>query len=289
MNDRYTQLKNAGLSDEQISSILSQANYSDEFINVKPVDRDPYIEINGLPSGGRYYKNQFGISSKLKGMPLKVRDSIILETMGNSLDSSLIDTLFSKRLSGVNPGDILVCDELYILAWLREQTFTKTPLLVDYQCDRCGEYHTDKIVTLNDLIIFNIPDHITDPLPCKLPVSGDEIKMRLMRRKDKMRIINHIRENDSLRVLGADDTKIYELASVMFGMGITDAVEYIENLDPHDFAVINTFYSKINFGFTQTAFMKCDKEECGYSTIVPVPFQDGYFLPQVGPDLSNQS
>lgn len=289
MNDRYSQLKTAGLSDEQINSILSQATYSDEFINVKQVDRDPYVEISGLPSNGRYYKNQIGMPSKLKGMPLKVRDSIILETMGNSLDSALIDTLFSKRLSGVSPGDILVCDELYILAWLREQTFTKVPLIVDYACDRCNHYHTDKVVTLSDLIIFNIPEHITDPISCKLPVSGDEVKIRLMRRKDKMRIINHIRENDSLRVLGPDDTKIYELASVLYGMGMTDAVEYLENLDPHDFAVINNFHSKLNFGFTQTAFMKCEKEECGYSTIVPVPFQNGFFLPQVGPDLSNQS
>jgi hypothetical protein len=289
MDERITKLKSAGLSDEQISNILGSSFTSEEYINVRPIDRDPFIEIKGLPSGGRYYKNQMGIPTKLKGMPLKVRDAITLEAMGNSLDSALLDNIFEKRLSGVNPGDILVGDELYILAWLREQTFTRTPLIVDYTCDRCEHFNEDKVVSIDDLMVYNLPESITDPMSCVLPISEEEVKIRFMRRKDKVRIANHIKENDSLRTLGKDDIKLYEIASVMFGIGITDAVEKLESMDPHDFAVLNNFYIKMNFGFTQTAFMKCEKEECGYLNIVPVPFQSGFFLPKIGPDLSNQN
>lgn len=278
-------LKAAGLSDGQISNILRS---NQDTINVRQEEKDPYVEIKGLPSGSRYYKNQIGMPIKLKGMPLKVSDAITLEAMENSGDSSLMDDIFRARIKGVDPGQILVGDETYIKAWLREQTFIKNPLIKSFECDRCGHFNESKQVTSDDFIVYYLPESITDPMSVTLPISGSEVKLRFMRRNDKVRIDNHVREYDVFRKLTAVDVKIYEIASVMYGMAITDATEYLLQLDPTDFAVLNTFFIKMNFGFTEKAFLKCEKEECGYSSIVPIPFQPGYFLPKIGPDLSNQ-
>lgn len=285
---RIEQLRSAGLSDAQINSVLQVGANNQETFKVSQVEKDPYVEIKGLPSGGRFYKNSFGIPTKLKGMPLKVRDAIALEAMDHSSDNALLDTIFEKRIQGVNPGDILVADELYILAWLREQTFSRSPLTRSFICDRCDHVNRDKIVTLDDLVILSIPDNITDPMICKLPISGDEVGLRFMRRKDRVRLSSYVSEN-IYRKLEIDDVKILELASIISGKSITDASEYLSDLDPTDFAVLNTFYLKMNFGFTQEAFMKCEKEECGFSSIIPVPFQSGYFLPKIRPDLSNEN
>jgi hypothetical protein len=94
---------------------------------------------------------------------------------------------------------------------------------------------------------------------------------------------------DALRRITKTDTKLYEIASVMHGYAITDAVEYLKDMDPTDFAVLNTFFIKMNFGFTGKVFMECEKEECGFTSIVPIPFQDGYFLPKIRPDLSYEN
>jgi len=284
-NIDLSRLRNAGLSDAQISNILQGSR---ETISVRPEEKDPYVEIKGLPSGSRYYKNQMGIPVKLKGMPLKVSDAITLEAMDNSGDESLLDDIFKARIKGVDPGQILVGDETYIKAWLREQTFIKTPLVRSFECDKCGHFNESRIITSNDFIVYYLPENITDPMTCILPISQKEVKIRFMRRHDRVRIENHVRENDFMRKLTIVDTKIYEIASVMYGMSITDATEYIKSLNPTDFAVLNTFFLKMNFGFTEKAFIKCEKEECGYSSIVPIPFQPGYFLPKIGPDLSNQ-
>lgn len=287
--EQIEKLRRAGLSESQIQMALGGLQTSNDTMNVRQVETDPYVEIKGLPSGGRYYKNNFGIPVKLKGMPLKVRDAIALEAMEMSNDTTVLDDIFAKRISGVTPGEILVGDELYIKAWLREQTFSRTPLIKTFECEKCSHLNEDKVVGLEDLIIYYLPDKITDPMEETLPISKDVVRLRFMRRKDRTRIENHVRENDAFRKLTPADIKIYEIASVMFGMSITDAVEYLENLDPTDFAVINTFFIKMNFGFVEKAFLKCEKEECGFSSIIPVPFQSGFFLPQVGPDLSNQS
>ena len=284
-NIDFGKLKSAGLSDAQINNILQSSR---ETINVRTEEKDPYVEIHGLPSGSRYYKNPMGIPVRLKGMPLKVSDSITLEAMENSGDETLLDDIFRARIKGVEPGQILIGDETYIKAWLREQTFIRTPLIRSFECEKCLHFNESRIITSNDFIVYYLPDTITDPMPCKLPISGQEVKIRFMRRNDRVRIENHVRENDFMRKLNVVDTKIYEIASVMYAMSITDATEFIKSLDPTDFAVLNTFFLKMNFGFTEKAFIKCEKEECGYSSIVPIPFQPGYFLPKIGPDLSNQ-
>ena len=288
MSDFIQNLRNANIPEEQIQMILKSQNLAQEVIQTRPMERDPYVEIIGLPSGGKFYKNNFGIPVKLKGMPLKVRDSIALEAMDHSSDNAVLDTIFEKRLQGVSPGDILVGDELYILAWLREQTFSRTPLQRSFYCDRCGHLNQEKIVSINDMIVLNLPDTITDPMICKLPISGEEVGIRFMRRKDRVRVNNYVSEN-IYRKVEIDDIKILEIASVISGMSITTATEFLDNLDPTDFAVINTFYIKMNFGFTQEAFLTCEKEECGHSSPIPLPFQSGYFLPKIRPDLTNEN
>lgn len=279
-------LRGAGLSEAQISNILQSQQDS---MTVRTEDKDPYVEIRGLPSGSRYYTNPMGMPIKLKGMPLKVCDAITLEAMDNSGDSELLDEIFRNRIKGVNPGDILVGDELYIKAWLREQTFIKNPLEQSFECERCGHLNVNKPILMDNFIVYSLPESIKDPMECTLPICNETIKIRFMRRRDRTRIDNHIATNDVLRRISKTDVKLYEIASVMVGMAITDAVEYLKMMDPVDFAVLNTFFIKMNFGFTGKVFMQCEKEECGYNSIIPIPFQDGYFLPKIGLDLSNEN
>jgi hypothetical protein len=243
-DDLVSRLRNSGLSDETIKSVLASAGQ--DTVNVKQIETDPYVEIKGLPSGGRFYKNKLGMPINVKGMPLKVRDTLALEAMVNSLDYEVLDDIFSKRIQGVSPGDILVGDEKYIMAWLRESTFQSTPLKTSFMCEKCGHINEEVVVSLDSLVTSTLPNVITDPMECELPISKDIIKIRFMRRKDRVRIENHIRENDNIRKLTQVDIKLYELSSVIFGMGITDALEMLLNLNPTDFAVINTFFLRMN-------------------------------------------
>jgi hypothetical protein len=275
-----SKLKKAGLDNTAIQNIL-KANQANDVTLVKQEEKDPFVTIKGLPSGGKFYKNNMGLQMTLKGMPLKVEDALILETMNASEDESLLTQIFERRIRGVNPNDLLLGDEKYLLAWLREQTFIRNPLKVNFICENCQHLNEDIVVTSSDFITYIIPENVKEPY--MVPIStGEEIPLRFMRRKDKTRISNYILENDSYRKTTKSDIRKYEIASVMQGVSITDAIEYINDMNIIDFTKLHTAYKKMNFGFTETVVTKCEKEECGYSNIVPVPFQSGYFLPEIG-------
>lgn len=279
LGDSFDELSKAGFDPAMLNALRGS-----EHLEVRVEDKDVYVEIGGLPSGGRYYKNGMGVPVKLKGMPLKTQDVVALEAMKNSEDSEVIDAVISRRLKGVNPEDLLEMDRKYILAWLREQTFIRAPLRTTFTCEDCGSINSGSIVNLSDFLVYRLPDNIDEP-SFDLPECEERVSLRFERRKDVKRVEEYLKKFASLREVTKGEIKIYRIASVIKGMSLDSAVEFINELSTIDFAVLNTKYEECNMGFSHMAIIKCEKEECEHPNLIHIPFRPEYYLPRIGPDL----
>lgn len=278
--DASEQLKAAGIDLNMLAALQGQP----DLLEVKVADKDIHIEIKGLPSGGRFYKNNVGMPIKIKGMPLKVIDAIGLESARNDEDQDIMDDVIARRVIGVSPEDMLEMDRKYVIAWLREQSFQKAPLRRTFQCEECNHINHQRIISLSDFLIYNLPDNANPP-EFDLPERQERIKLRFERRKDQKRVEDYMRKFASLREVEKSEIKLYRIASVIEGMSMDSAMELINELSLIDFSVLNTKFEECNMGFSNIALVKCEKEECGHANPIHIPFRDRYFIPRIGPDL----
>jgi hypothetical protein len=84
---------------------------------VKVVSYETFIPIEGLPSGGTFYPNT------VSGQPLKVEDLLLIQTINDRNWYKVFTEIFSRRLRGIEPHNILVCDEIYFALWLRANSY----------------------------------------------------------------------------------------------------------------------------------------------------------------------
>ena len=282
--DTSEQLKAAGIDPNMLKSLQNNP----DLLEVRVADKDIYIEIKGLPSGGRFYKNNIGVPVRIKGMPLKVIDANGLEYARETEDQDVIDDVMARRITGVAPEDLLEMDRKYIIAWLREQSFLKAPLRRTFECQGCGHINSGVEIRLDNFLTLKLPDDAVMP-KFDLPERQERVNLRFERRKDQKRVEDHIRKFSSLREISEAEIKLYRIASVIEGMSIETAMEFIHELSLIDYAVLNTKFEECNLGLNNVALIKCEKEECGHVNAIHIPFRNGYFIPRIGPDLVDKN
>lgn len=101
-----------------------------EQINEPVVNYDAFTQINNLPSGGLFY------SGPIYGQSLKLIDMLLLNEVRSYNAVDIFSEIFARRIRGVDPGDIMLCDEVYLLQWLRASSFPNQNMPVSgFTCD----------------------------------------------------------------------------------------------------------------------------------------------------------
>jgi len=98
-------------------------------------DFNVFTRIGHLPSKGLFYPRE------LLGQSLKLIDNYFLDDIvdGSANTRTALNAILARRICGINPLDILTCDEAYILHWLRASSFPKHGMShPGYKCPRCG-------------------------------------------------------------------------------------------------------------------------------------------------------
>ena len=146
---------------------------------------DTFVELTNLPSKGRFYKEP------LKAQPMKVPDIILIQGMDENNMTSRFTDIFSRRLRGVSPLDILLIDEYYISLWLRNATFPKYFFPHDgYICNKCKFKVPDEMAefSFTQIEVKTNVNTLTDAFGEKgfideeLPVSKQIVKIHPRRR-----------------------------------------------------------------------------------------------------------
>ena len=256
---------------------------------VRMEDRDTYIPIKGLPSGGRFYKTPNGLPVTLKAMPFKVEDAIALHAMQDEENHEVIDDVFRKRIRGVPPEELLEMDRRYILGWMREQTFAKAPLRRSFNCPNCNKTNLHRIISISDFATYYLPADVSEP-EFDLPEAEIRVKLKFERRKDIIRVKDYIKSFEGFRQITPADVRNFRIASLIAGKSLETALEFMADLSVIDYSVLTTQFDRCNMGMTEVAAVKCDNEkgECDHVNLVHIPFRREYYLPRIGSDMVDE-
>lgn len=98
---------------------------------------ETFVEIQGLPSANLFY------NSPIRGQALKVEDILLLSNLTDDNYQDKFNQIFARRISGIKPREMLVCDELFFAFWLRESAFPNLEFPGNgHTCIHCKTEHS---------------------------------------------------------------------------------------------------------------------------------------------------
>ncbi len=132
-------------------------------------------------------------------------------------------------------------------------------------CPKCGK-ESQVSMSLNDLIVNEIPDDLTDPREVTLPVCKKKVKVRFPRVRDESFLMTAEQVNNN----------IYKLVESV--EGITDLLiinQFIKKLPLRDIKAIVKEINRTDLGMDPRVLFECPK--CFKSTEVSIPITANFF------------
>jgi hypothetical protein len=238
-------------------------------------DKENYWEIDDLPSRGYFY------DGPVYGRPLKIIDIKKLSSLNEVNGDQVINDIIKRNVKGINVDDLLVGDKMYIVMWLRANSYRNPDYVVDFDCPHCGKkssYHFE----LKNINVKYLPDDFNDEcLTIKLP-NKDDIRFRFTTIKDQRTISNFIKANREL-YKGDMDSDLVEVAVTIETINheqLTDLKKYnyVLGLDPENYAFYQTEVQKYESGIEQYFNVTCG--ECEEVSPMGVTFRTDFFVPK---------
>ena len=256
--------KNVNVTLDPIKSVIASTQKTE---NVWPIDN--------LPSQYRLYPE----GTKLFGRPLKVLEIKSLSTLNEDNINFILNDVISRCVTGLKVEDITVADKLYIIFWLRANTYKESGYTIDFKCPDCGT--KDKYeFQLDTLKIKYLSEKFNEDVERVLP-SKRTVKIRQMRVSDEMRVEKFEKTNaSSLQSFDSELLHIGALISEVDGKrtGLIEAYDFISKADPDDYAYIVSYINNYDFGVDPETPVSCKK--CGGQTNVSVTFRPSFFVPK---------
>ncbi len=235
--------------------------------------QDNYWEITDLPSKFKLYEP----GTKIMARPLKVLEIKMLSTLNTDNINFVLNDVISRCVTGIKVDDICTADKLYIIFWLRANTYKDSSYSIDFQCPDCkakGQYdfHLDK------LKINYIKDSYDEQKDIVLP-SERVIKIRQLRITDEIRLTNFEKTNaNSLANFDTDLLHAATLISEIDGKKVSmlTAYDFISKAEPDDYSYIISYVNHYEFGIDPSIEASCKK--CGGAAQVAVTFRPEFFI-----------
>ena len=128
---------------EKVNEKLPEENQiiAKENPGVEPAQEAPmgFFPIVDLPSRYKLYPK----GTKIFGRPLRVLEVKQLSQMGEDNSGTVINSVLKSATVGFNVNELLVSDKVYILFWLRANTYRDSGYRVDFECLKCGKESGD--------------------------------------------------------------------------------------------------------------------------------------------------
>ena len=233
--------------------------------------------INDIPSKYRLYPE----GTILYGRPLKVPEIKMLATISSDNINYVLNDVIRRSITGFPIENLCVADKLYLIFWLRANTYKDSGYTIDFVCPNkdCktrGKYEFE----LGSLQINYLSDKYDEGKLVELP-SHRSIKLRQLRVSDELRVENFKKQNASSSQCFDED--FLHIASVIYEIdgksaGLIEAYDFITNVSPEDYAYIISYTNHYDFGVDPETPVVCAK--CGGKTTVSVSFRPDFFVPK---------
>ncbi len=239
------------------------------------IDSANYMEIVGLPSKGSLYPK----NTKLVGRALKVIEVKKLSALTEENADYIINDIISRTIKGINVDDILVSDKLYLIFWLRANTYRDSGYTVGFHCDKCetdSSYHFE----LDNLEVNFLREDYNPNNEITLQ-NGDRVLLKQLRVKDE-KIVDRFKEMNSESIRDIDDEllTVSQMIQTVNGseVGLLTKYNYILDLAPGDFSYISSYMDKFSMGVKPYVNAVCKK--CGGTAPCAVSFRADFFFPK---------
>lgn len=235
-----------------------------------------FYPINDLPSKYKLYPE----GTLIHGRPLRVLEVKQLSQMGENNSNIIINSILKSAIRGIKVDDLILADKIYILFWLRANTYKDSGYKVDFKCLKCEKDSTYSF-TLDALQITYLRDDYKEGTPFELPISKDKVVLRLMRVSNAIEVENFKSKVQGNHLESYDD-EILNLAScITVGekiMSLKQRYEYLISLDAGDYARIETEEVADEIGVSTVINVKCS--ECGELSYAGLSFRPEFFIPK---------
>lgn len=244
--------------------------------NQKDIIKNNFWPIEDLPSRFKIYPE----GTKFFGRPLKVLEIKMLSTLNENNVNHVINSIIKKSINvvGISHDDILVSDKLYLVFWLRANTYKDSGYKVGFECSEC-EQESTYTFNLSDLEIKYLEEYNKEPIKLK---DGDEIGLKFQSLKEEQEANSFIKKNKGKPLMEIDEELVNyaTLISTINGekKSLKDNYEYLINLSPEDYVIIVGELENRDIGIVPIINVKCDK--CGGIAPAGVSFRGDFFLPK---------
>jgi len=244
----------------------------------KPVEpSEPnMMVVEGLPSRGIFYPN----GTVIKARPLKVIEVKKLSTLNETNADHIINDIVRRATTGIAVDDLLVADKLYIVFWLRANTYNEAGYTIEFKCSRC-EQDSSYEFSLNNLDVKYLPENANkNSLQVLLP-DGTEIVWSLPRVRDERQKTKFHTSFETL-LPEIDDEILAQAVNIDTINGkdvdLLEKYNWLINLKTTHYSILLTEMEKFECGIKPILNVTCKK--CGGTAPVAVTFRDEFFLPR---------
>jgi hypothetical protein len=260
-------------------------NKSDSIgITVKPEEDDTnYWEIDDIPTKYKLYPD----GTQIMARPLKVIEIKKLTSITDENADKVVNDILRKSIRGIDVNDIYSVDKMYLLLWLRANSFRDNRYVVGFDCELCSKetsYHFD----INNVDVDYLSDDY-NPTEILTLSNSDEIKVKLLQIKDELALSSFDMKYRSVFEKSGEKVDD-ELLAISFMIDTINGIKldaiklynYLLDMNPGDFALLTTKLSDNNVGIK--SYMNVTCTECGGESQVGLTFHPDFFLPNYRPE-----
>jgi ribosomal protein S27E len=261
--------------EEKEKSRLRDGMHSEVMQNImNPPTGANYWDIQGLPSKYKLYPE----GTRIQGRPLKVLEVKKISSINESNADFIINDVLRRTIKGIEIENILVADKLFIIFWLRDNTYRDSGYVVDFKCPKCekeSNYHFE----LDNLEVKYLSDNYDPNKILTLP-SGNKMSLRFLTIADEL-YLDRFKEMNS-QAVGEIDSELLSLARMITSINgeeksLIEKYHYIIDMNPGDFSYIGSYIEKFGMGIQPYMNVKCN--DCGGTAQLGISFRSDFFVP----------
>lgn len=232
-------------------------------------------KISGLPSKGKFYP----AGTEILGRPMKVLEVKKISSMNEENGDFILNDIIKKTIKGISLDDIYVADKLFLIFWLRANTYRESGYVIPFICNKCekkSEYHFE----IDNLEVQEISDNFSPNAEYTMS-NGDKITYDYLKVKDEL-YIGRFKELNRAAIGDIDNELLAmsQMIKTINGKELTLLQRYywLTESAPGDYSHIKTLMEKNGMGVKPYVNVTC--KECGGAASVAVSFREDFFIPE---------
>lgn len=181
-----------------------------------------------------------------------------------------------RVIQGIDPIKLTLGDRLYFIIWECINSYMDV-IKVKTICSNCLQ-EIEVSVDLKKLNVIKLPDDYKEPYEVLLPISGEQIELRLLTVEDEIEIEKYQKKHG--------ESHNYRYArSIVSNDNIVEKLSKVEKMLAKDKATIRAFQEKFYHGPNLYYSYICPKPKCREEDEVEIPFRLDFLFP-VGETLT---